>query len=669
MSSISASPAHLRLLGDFALIAADGRSISVTNRRARALLAYLALEPEHAAPRERIAGLLWSDRGDSQARASLRQCLLELRATTAEHGLSLMEVTRDRIALDCRNVGSDVADIRAALNAGAVARAAEILAAAGSTRILEDVEIGGLFGDWLDQTRARLDQSLAKAVLALIRRLEAARDWAGVDRIAEAWLRREPLDEAVVAAAMRADAARGAVSAAHRRYQMLETALARELGVKPGAVAREALADLRADPAPRPPPPARREAVTPPARPSIAVLPFRNISGDPNQEYLADAITEDVTAALSRWRWFFVVASSSTFTYKGRNVEAKRVGAELGVRYVLEGSVRRAGERVRISAQLVDASNEWAVWTDRFDADLASALALQDEIVERVAVAIEPAMLRTEGARATPKALADATALDCFYRGMWHFNKVSKEGYEAALSLFREAVARDTELSLGHIGLSRALFGRAAYGWAERPTEDLREALVAAQTAIGLDASDAWAHFACAGAALHLGDHIAALSAAKTAVRLNPSFAVGQIRLGQALLFAGRPQEAIGHLERGLRLSPYDPQIGASLELLATAYYQARDYAKAAANAREAIEQGYSVAGCVLAISLAQMGQIEEAAQSLPEVGEDATPDRQVRAPYAAPADLEHIREGLRLARSGPGDASPRRAGRPTPPT
>jgi TolB-like protein/Tfp pilus assembly protein PilF len=657
MSSITASPAHLRLLGDFALIAADGRSVPVTNRRARALLAYLALEPEHAAPRERAAGLLWSERGDSQARASLRQCLLELRGMSAGAGLELVEVTRDRVALACPNVGSDVADLQSALASGAVERAAGILAAAGGARILEDVEIGGLFGDWLDQTRARLDQTLARAVQALIGRLEAAGDWAGVDRIAESWLRREPLDEAVVAAAMRADASRGAVGVAHRRYQALESALARELGVKPGAVAREALAALRADPPP--PAPLRREAVTPPARPSIAVLPFRNISGDPNQEYLADAITEDVTTALSRGRWFFVVASSSTFTYKGRNVEAKRVGAELGVRYVLEGSVRRAGERVRISARLVDASNEWAVWADRFDADLASALALQDEIVERVVGAIEPAMLQTEGARATPKALADATALDCFYRGMWHLNKASKDGYEAAVPLFREAVARDPELSLGHIGLSRILGSGAVCGWSERAMDDLREALAAAQTAIGLDANDAWAHHACAGAALYLGQHLLAMSSARTAVRLNPSFAVAQIRLGQALVFAGRPQEAIAPLQRGLRLSPYDPQIGVNLELLATAHYQAHDYAKAAEAAREAVEAGHADAGLMLAVSLAQAGRLEEAAHALPSRRRDEAARRRIQTPYADPADLEHVRQGLRLARNAPPHASP----------
>jgi TolB-like protein len=658
MSSIPPGPAHLRLLGDFALIGGDGRAITVTNRRARALLAFLALEPEHAAQRERAASLLWSDSGDSQARASLRQCLLELRGVSAAHGLALVDVTRERVALDVANVGSDVADLQLALGRGDVSAAAEILAAAGSGRVLEDVEIGGLFGEWLDQMRARLDQTLAKQVLALIGHLEAAQDWAGVDRLAEAWLRRDPLDEPVVAAAMRADAARGSPGAAHRRYQILVSGLARELGVKPGAAAREALADLQADAGPRPPPLLRREAVTPPARPSVAVLPFRNISGNPDQEYLADAITEDITAALSRWRWFFVVASSSTFTYKGRNVEAKRVGAELGVRYVLEGSVRRAGDRVRIAAQLVDASNEWAVWADRFDADLAGALALQDELVEKVVVAIEPAMLQTEGARATPKALADATALDCFYRGMWQLNKVSVEGYHAAVSLFREAVARDPELSLGHIGLSRILYGGAVYGWTDRPLDDMREALAAAQRAVGLDGGDAWAHYASAGAALYLGQHLVALSAAKTAVRLNPSFAVAQIRLGQVLVYAGRPEEAIAPLQQGMRLSPYDPQIGVNLEVLATAYYQARDYAKAADTAREAVEGGHSGAAFMLALSLAQMGRIEEAAWILPPRRQDDFWNRRVFAPYADPADLDHIRQGLRLARPASTKAS-----------
>jgi len=410
----------------------------------------------------------------------------------------------------------------------------------------------------------------------------------------------------------------------------------------------------KAEPAGAQPTPGRRPTMRAPDKPSIAVLPFKNITAARGSDYFADAVTEDIVTALSRQHLFFVVASSSSFTYKARDVELGRVGRELGVRYILTGTIRKSGHRVRVTAQLADVTDGSNIWADGFDRELVDILALQDEITERVVAAIEPAMLRVEGMRTVRKSLADFSALDCFYRGMWHLNRMSKEGYEQALSLFSEAVRRDPDLSLGHIGLSRILFGGAVFGWSDEPVEDLQRARAAAQTAIRLDPRDAYGYFACAGASLYLGDHGAALGEARTAIELNANCAPAQVRMGQALVFGGRPAEAIAPLERGMRLSPYDAQLGVMLESLALAHYLVRDYEQAVVRAREAMHQNHAGASVVLAASLAQLGRFEDARKVLPSSGFKAgSPQRPMAAPYADAAQREHLRQGVRLAREG----------------
>ncbi len=388
-----------------------------------------------------------------------------------------------------------------------------------------------------------------------------------------------------------------------------------------------------------------------PNKPSIAVLPFRNMSGDPGQEYFADAISEDLIIALSRWRWFFVIARDSSFAFRTREVDLKRIGQELGVRYLLEGSVRKSGARVRINAQLIEASTASHLWADSVDGDLTDILALQDEIVEQVVGAIAPAMLDREGVRVGRKNLHDYSALDCFQRGMWHLNKVSLEGYQEALRYFREAIARDAELPLGHIGLARILYGGAVYGWSRKPGEDLQEAHEAAQTAIALDARDAIAYYALSGAALYLNRHDEALDAARKAVALNQNFAYAHVRLGQVLTYCGRAAEGIAPIQRGLRRSPYDPQLGVLLGALALAHYHAEDYEAAAGQAQAAVARNYRGAAVVLAASLARLGRRQE----LETWVEPDLVARILRAQprlqsYAHQADRLRLLEGLWLA-------------------
>ncbi|HEY1448941.1 MAG TPA: winged helix-turn-helix domain-containing protein [Caulobacteraceae bacterium] len=435
-------------------------------------------------------------------------------------------------------------------------------------------------------------------------------------------------------------------------------------GVGEGALRLETITKVgyrlirQGQPATSPPPtsppasPGERPTLTRPTKPSIAVLPFRNVTGDQDKEYLADAITEDIVTALSRWRWFFVIARQSSFTYKNRDLDPGRIGDELGVRYILNGSVGAAGSRVRVNAHLIDAEDGANVWADKFDHELVDVLAMQDEITERVVGVIEPTMLRGEALRIARKALVDFSALDCVYRGMWNLNQLTPGSDIEALTLFRQAIALDPNLALGHVGAARILYGQTIYGEVEAPADQFKAALDLARTAIGLDAHEAQAHFAAAGPLLYLGEHAAAIAEARTAVALNSNFAYAHYRLGQALVFGGHPGEAVAPIERSLRLSPYDPQLGPVLETLALACYLTHDYEQAAHHAQSAGRISGSGAG-VRAAALAQMGKADEAVRVL--AGMDRyrpSVRRPLAAPYARPAHLEHLREGVRRARS-----------------
>lgn len=387
-----------------------------------------------------------------------------------------------------------------------------------------------------------------------------------------------------------------------------------------------------------------------PDKPSIAVLPFENLSGDREQDYFADGLSEDIISALSRWRWFFVIARNSSFAYRGRAADAAKVGRDLGVRYLLEGSVRRAGQRIRVGVQLIDTNNATHIWSEIYDRDLTDIFALHDEITEHVVTAIEPAMLHHEGMRASHIAAADLNAFDCFQRGMWHLNKVSAEDFRKAEELFREAIRLDPGLALGRAGLARTLYGRAVYGWSADAMSDFRAAEEAARAAITLDAREATAHFALSGALLYLGRHAEALKEAERTLSLNPNFAFGHFRLGQVLIYCGRANEAVAPLERSIRLNPFDPQMSAMLSTLALAQFHAGDYAGAAARAAEAARGHDKRAPLIRAASLARLGIISEAHALL-------TPSLRARAaaligggPYARRDDVQDFFDALRLA-------------------
>jgi tetratricopeptide (TPR) repeat protein len=259
--------------------------------------------------------------------------------------------------------------------------------------------------------------------------------------------------------------------------------------------------------------------------------------------------------------------------------------------------------------------------------------------------------LRGEALRIARKPLEDFSALDCLYRGMWNLNQLTPGSDVEALALFRQAITLDPNLALGHAGAARILYGQGIYSEVEAPADQFKAALHQARTAIAVDTREAQGHFAAAGPLLYLGEHARAIDEARAAVALNSSFAYAHYRLGQVLVFAGRPADAVAPIERSLRLSPYDPQLGPMLETMGLACYQAGDYPRAVEYGRGAGHISGSGVG-VLAAALARMGRADEAGRAL--AGMDRyrpSVRRPLSAPYADPAHLEHLREGIRRAR------------------
>ncbi len=296
-----------------------------------------------------------------------------------------------------------------------------------------------------------------------------------------------------------------------------------------------------------------------PDKPSIAVLAFDNLSGDPDQEYFADGIAEDIITALSKFRWFFVTARNSSFTYKGKSVDVKQVGEELGVRYVLEGSVRKVGSRVRISAQLINAATGNHVWAERYDRELTDIFEIQDQMTTTIVGTIEPELGDAERERAKRKPTNNLDAWDQYQRGLWHHYRFTEDDLEKAEQLFQSAIELDPGFSRAHANLAYVLLNRVSHGWSDAVAETLGRAMKAGRQAVSLDDKDAFAHMA-AGRSLTLrGEFETAIAELEKALDLNPNLANAYHSLGYTLYWSGRAEEALPFFHKAMRHSPHDP--------------------------------------------------------------------------------------------------------------
>ena len=392
-----------------------------------------------------------------------------------------------------------------------------------------------------------------------------------------------------------------------------------------------------------------------PDRPAIAVLAFENMSDDPEQEYFCDGISEDILTALSKVRWFFVVARNSSFTYKGRAVHIKEIAEELGVRYVLEGSVRRGGDRVRITAQLSDATTGSHVWAAKYDRELTDVFAVQDEITNAIAAAIEPQIYAAENFRVRNKPPSSMDAWDLVIRALSHHWRVTREDHMAARGLLEKAIAIDPNYGQALSLLATSYMFDVHMGWVDLATvAPIAER--AALKAVQIDASDAWAHTALGSVYLTTRRRDDALSELELALQLNPNFALAQAYYSLVLTHCGRMGESYEAALRAIRLSPRDPSLAIYYAIAAYARFVERDYQEAIALARIAVRQrGDLVAAYrILVVAAGMAGESELASNALQEVRR-AQPNISLdwiakELPWTSEADREHYLEGFRRA-------------------
>jgi adenylate cyclase len=405
---------------------------------------------------------------------------------------------------------------------------------------------------------------------------------------------------------------------------------------------------------------APRPSLPLPDKPSLAVLSFTNMSGDPEQEFFADGIAEDIITALSKSRSLFLIARNSTFTYKGKAVAVKEIGRELGVRYVLEGSVRKAANRVRVTAQLIEAATGGHLWAERYDRDLADIFAVQDEITASVSAAIQPALEPSERERAARKPPGSLDAWESYHRGMWHFANATAGEFENARGFFRRTVELDPRFASAYAALAHTYLVESVHFRPEMRAVNVPRALEHARQAVTLDPIDATARAALARALVVSGRHGESIAAADLAVRLDPNSAHAYGAQGLARAWGGRPREAIEPLRTAIRLSPFDPLMSSWLNSMAHAYYWAEDYEAAIAIARQLRHSSPSFRSTYrpLMAAFGQMGQVNEAraamAEALERFGEDfryrMSPLPPSEIGELRPEDHERLIEGFRKA-------------------
>ena len=388
-------------------------------------------------------------------------------------------------------------------------------------------------------------------------------------------------------------------------------------------------------------------------RPALAVLPLTNMSGDPEQEYFADGLTEDLITALAAWRSFPVIARNSTFAYKGTSQDVRQVASELGARYILEGSVRKGGNRVRITAQLIDASSGHHVWAEKFDRDLDDVFAVQDEITLRIAATVEPAVGKIERKRSVVKPAKSLDAWDYYQRGMSELNTYTKTGSAQARVLFDQAIALDGTYSQAYSGMAWSHVLDLLLEHTPEPEESMAKLLAAAQRAAALDDEDSVAHLMLSIAYMWPNEDELSIAAGERAIELNPSNALALVSLGNILDLVGRTDEGIEKIESGLRLNPRDANNHIYMAFLGRAYLNARRYEQAAERARKAIHRrsDYPNAHYILAVSLAHLGleaQARDALDACNRIKPGFAERRSEWRPYRNPADNDHIHAGLK---------------------
>ncbi len=611
----------LKLLGGFELRDGGGAELPLRTRKIRALLAYLAVNADKPQPRERLMSLLWSDRSERQARQSLNQALVAIRRLGEDEGIRLIDSNGERVTMRGNAISADVEQMRSLVADDPVKAAA----------LYEGPFLDGLsildpaFGEWLCATRSEFETLAVATLEQAAERTEGRGDVGEAITLARHLVALDPLREDAHRRLMRLLHRAGDRAGALRQFQACKDILKRELQTDPDAASQALFAKIRAADTTTNAETsmlATQEALVLPDKPSIAVLAFDNMSEDPEQQFFGEGMAEDIITALSRFRSLFVIARNSSFTFKGRSVTVRDVARELGVRYVVEGSVRKAGNRMRVTAQLIDAISGINLWADRFDGHLDDVFGLQDHITEKIVVAVEPAILAREREHARRKPPENLDAWDLLQRGLSHFYRVNREDRAEAIRYFREAIARDPEFAMPHAYLAFALWASRSVSLKDDEVTKTAAATAraSAERAISLDPNEPVAHFALGRLHIFAGEPDLAISEMKSAIAINPNYAFGHHGLGFAYHYAaGQAKRAIPHFDVALRLSPRDPLRWAILMTKSSVLRHLGRFDEAIVAGQQAcqIPDSGFLPHAILAASFAEAGRMAEAQMSL----------------------------------------------------
>lgn len=545
----------ISLFGRLNLARGDDK-LAVPGRKLQALLVYLARNVDRPPPREQLAALLWGDRHDDQARQSLRQCVSRLRKILVDGDAPVLLSNGDHVGLNAEFVDIDTR----AFERHARDRSPEALARAAALyrgTLAEGLHVGEApFDEWIAAERAYFRNAACEALLRLaVQRAETGKTALAIET-GRRLVSLDPLCEEGHRLLMRAYAAGGQRAAALRQYQSCAALLLGELGTEPDTITKRLHKEIQSAGADS----AEPVFPTPHAdKPVIAVLPFADISSKKDQDYFANGMTEDIITALTKYRWLSVIARNATAAYKGQAPDVRQVADDLDANYVVTGSIRKVGNRLRVNAQLIDAQVGNHIWAERYDHALKDIFAIQDEITETIAATIEPELAAVESQRAGRKPTENLDAWDCYHLGLSHLYKFSKESNLEAQRLFRRAIEIDPGFGAAHARLAYAIIMSAVYFEAAPTPGLLDDALEVAKRAALFDNRDAIAHFALGRAHLARGEYDLSIAELKTAIDLNPCLAQAHCGLGDSLAYSGRLDESVSSFNEAVRLSPNDP--------------------------------------------------------------------------------------------------------------
>ncbi|MDA1356896.1 MAG: BTAD domain-containing putative transcriptional regulator [Proteobacteria bacterium] len=658
---------QIELLGGFEAWLARDRALVFGQRKAQAILAYLALAPDHTVPRARLVHLLWSERGEDQAKSSLRQALTALRKGLREAAPDATEPlvsVRETLALAAEQVDVDAVRFARLAQSSDIA---DLQAADALYRgdLLDGFALAELpFQEWLERERERLRELAFCVLQSLAAQHEELGAFEAAIEVARRAVAFDPLRESAHRTLMRLFDTSGQSGQALRQYESCSDILLRDLGVRPDAETERLYEGIRVRRGPAPaanlvpaaPADTAPAVIALPDKPSIAVLPFKNMGGNPGEDFFADGMAEDILTALSKFRWFFVIARDSSFHYRGVDVDERQAGAELGVRYVLTGSVRRAGKRVRISARLIDGPDGHHIWAENYDRDMEDVFEVQDEITQCIVTAVAPQFLNAEIKRARRRDVQDLDAWGYVVRAHAHLARLNKADNAEARELLTKAIARDPDSAWGYTGLAISHTQDALWGWSASRVQSILAAQQNAERAISLDDGDAQAYAVIGLVRLVSRRHADAIETLERAIELNPNLANAHASLGLALAFCGNTDAAVDEVNQAIRLSPRDPLSVFWFNTLSLAAFVAGRYEEAAAWAEKTIELNDEYAGGyrILAASYGQLEYRKKAAAALARLAQ-LSPGMtlggtRAQLPFKADADMTRFLDGLRAA-------------------